>query len=252
MTVFDQFHQVKLLLLFGCCLLCLAFFLSDRGWPLAAFKSLLFIVPIALFWFGRKFLYQVLPLATLLLVIFLVVHGHQAKNAPVAEKAPTGNYEHRTLSPQPLQRTDRPLASKKEITDPRNNYARVPEDLRHGRPADFNEPEERLTETAPPPKATPFLDNFGGPVYIVKEAMANSRNLVDVLFFGVLVSLLLVTTNALPIYPFDGGRIVEAVVMRFSWFPVRAFRNGGFVLVLSLVGLALLSDAVRLLGYIFK
>jgi Zn-dependent protease len=68
----------------------------------------------------------------------------------------------------------------------------------------------------------------------------------------VLVSLLLVTTNALPFYPFDGGRIVEAMAMRFSWFPVRAFRNGGFVLVLSLVGLALLSDAMRLLGYIFK
>ncbi len=85
----------------------------------------------------------------------------------------------------------------------------------------------------------------GGPVSIVKAAGKSSSNFVSALHFAGFMSLNLALFNALPIYPLDGGKIVDKLVGRLGERTQNIFRMFGIALVLALILGVILSDCFK-------
>lgn len=84
----------------------------------------------------------------------------------------------------------------------------------------------------------------GGPVMLA-NIVGSAVDIPSTILIAGVISWAIGVFNMLPITPLDGGKIVEALLMRFGPVTVNMYRNLSFMLFLALIGLALFSDFVR-------
>ena len=90
------------------------------------------------------------------------------------------------------------------------------------------------------------LETVSGPVGIVAMAKDQSVNVVATILFGGYISLMLGLFNAIPVYPLDGGKIVEIFFKNDKARQV--FRAIGMATFLSIILLAFATDFINLLA----
>jgi len=91
-----------------------------------------------------------------------------------------------------------------------------------------------------------FVENSGGMIVLGQMAGQYTKNLIDVLFFGMLVSYLLALTNLIPLYPLDGGQTIKYLVDKYTPRASKVFDKTGLYCVITLTVIALLGDVRRL------
>lgn len=91
-----------------------------------------------------------------------------------------------------------------------------------------------------------FVENSGGMVVLGQMAGHYTKNLIDVLFFGMLVSYLLAITNLIPLYPLDGGQTIKYLVDKYTPRASKVFDKTGMYCVIVLTVIAMLGDVRRL------
>lgn len=89
------------------------------------------------------------------------------------------------------------------------------------------------------------LNSVSGPIGIIGTAKKESVNIMATIYFGGYISLMLGLFNAIPIYPLDGGKIVELFFKNEKARQV--FRSLGTVTFLIIILLAFTTDFVNLL-----
>jgi len=89
------------------------------------------------------------------------------------------------------------------------------------------------------------LDSVSGPIGIVTIAKKESVSLSSTALFGGYISLMIGLFNMIPIYPLDGGKIIELLFKQRKARDI--FRRISIVTILSILVLAFTSDFINLL-----
>ncbi len=83
----------------------------------------------------------------------------------------------------------------------------------------------------------------GGPVVVAGAIAAATTSWLDVIMFGILMSLNLAILNSIPIPPLDGGHIVSAFLRTHKWHRAdNVYTVVGTITVLGFFGYVIISD----------
>lgn len=87
-------------------------------------------------------------------------------------------------------------------------------------------------------------DTLSGPIGIVSMAHKFSINYTQAILFGATISMAIGLFNTLPIYPLDGGKIVEAMIKKQT--SRKIYQQLGLGLILMILGFAITNDLINL------
>jgi membrane-associated protease RseP (regulator of RpoE activity) len=83
---------------------------------------------------------------------------------------------------------------------------------------------------------------IGGPISVFHMIIQNSITIIDTLYFSALISIFVATTNILPIYPLDGGRIMHSFLRNKNACVAKIYRDATIMVFLAIIGLTFAVD----------
>mgnify|MGYP001590006745 CR=1 FL=1 len=97
-------------------------------------------------------------------------------------------------------------------------------------------------------KSSNSTETLGGPIEVVHEIIKTNDYLKDVLFFAININLSLGLLNAAPIYPLDGGQIINSYFKKYNLKKASTFfRPATTIFLLCFFGVLIIKDIVKLL-----